>query len=236
METTDQLKQCSICKVKKCLHEYYNYFDNRYNKQRYASACKGCTKDLRSRPEARKRIEEFNQSDNKKVYMREYRKRNYVIDSHCKKNRIFMKKYRQRDYVKERYKEYMKQPENKLRNRIWNRSYNKMKSLTDEEFMFKRKLRRLISRAIIYKKSSNLKPFEILGCDYRDFRSYIESKFQGGMNWYNHGRYGWHIDHIKPLSWFNLRNQDEIKLSCHYTNLQPLWAKDNLKKHNCYIG
>jgi hypothetical protein len=52
--------------------------------------------------------------------------------------------------------------------------------------------------------------------------------FMAGMNWSNHGK--WHIDHITPLS--SAKTADELYTLCHYTNLQPLWAIDNLRKHD----
>ena len=57
---------------------------------------------------------------------------------------------------------------------------------------------------------------------------YLEAKFTEGMTWENHGL--WHIDHIKPCSSFNLLIEDEHHKCFHYSNLQPLWAKDNLSK------
>jgi hypothetical protein len=69
-----------------------------------------------------------------------------------------------------------------------------------------------------------------LGCSIDKLKSYLESKFLPGMSWDNHGQYGWHIDHIKPLSSFDLTDRKQLLEACHYTNLQPLWAKDNLSK------
>jgi hypothetical protein len=71
-----------------------------------------------------------------------------------------------------------------------------------------------------------------LGCSIPKLKIYLESLFQLGMSWDNYGFRGWHIDHIEPLSKFNLLNRDELLIACHYTNLQPLWWQDNIKKSN----
>jgi hypothetical protein len=71
-----------------------------------------------------------------------------------------------------------------------------------------------------------------LGCSVEEFKIYIESKFDSKMSWDNYGLKGWHIDHIIPLSSFNLNDVNEFKKATHYTNLQPMWAEDNLKKGN----
>ena len=67
-----------------------------------------------------------------------------------------------------------------------------------------------------------------LGCSIIELKAYLESKFQLGMTWENYGK--WHIDHIKPLSQFNLTDKSQLLLACHCTNLQPLWAIDNIRK------
>lgn len=70
--------------------------------------------------------------------------------------------------------------------------------------------------------------FELLGCSIDDFLQHLESQFTEGMSWGNQGE--WHIDHIKPCSSFDLSKEDEQRKCFHYTNLQPLWAIDNIKK------
>ena len=69
-----------------------------------------------------------------------------------------------------------------------------------------------------------------LGCSVEELKQYIESKFLPGMTWDNYGYYGWHIDHITPLASFDLTNRQQLLEACHYTNLQPMWAKDNMTK------
>jgi len=69
-----------------------------------------------------------------------------------------------------------------------------------------------------------------LGCSIDELKMHLESKFQYGMNWDNWSFEGWHIDHIVPLASFDLTDRKQLLLACHYTNLQPLWAIDNLSK------
>jgi len=70
----------------------------------------------------------------------------------------------------------------------------------------------------------------LIGCPIEHLKQYIESKFLPGMNWDNHSQQGWHIDHKIPCANFNLTIEEERKKCFHYTNLQPLWAKDNWSK------
>src|SRR5574343_381163 len=74
------------------------------------------------------------------------------------------------------------------------------------------------------------KTINLLGCSIEEFKKYLESKFQPGMTWENYGKYGWHIDHIIPCSAFNFLNPEDQKRCFHYTNMQPLWASENLSK------
>jgi hypothetical protein len=72
----------------------------------------------------------------------------------------------------------------------------------------------------------------ILGCDYEFFHLYMEMQFKPGMNWDNQGE--WHIDHKTPISW--AKTEEEVIKLNHYTNLQPLWAVENIQKGNRYAN
>jgi len=69
---------------------------------------------------------------------------------------------------------------------------------------------------------------DYLGCTVQELIDYLESKFYDDMSWENYGN--WEIDHIKPISGFDVTNDKQKKEVCHYSNLQPLWRKENLKK------
>lgn len=100
---------------------------------------------------------------------------------------------------------------------------------TDVLFRLRGLLRTRLRTALSgnYKSGSAIRN---LGCSLEEFKKHMESQFKPGMNWDNHGQYGWHIDHIKPLASFNLSDVNQLNEACHFTNLQPLWAKDNLVK------
>lgn len=125
------------------------------------------------------------------------------------------KRYNKKRYKTDKYNSYRKQYES-------NRYHN------DVQFRLTRLLRSRL-RLALKNNSKKSKTLEYLGCSIDDFKKYLESKFTSDMTWNNQGSY-WHIDHIKPLAKFNLCEESELKLACHYTNLQPLKAEDNLSK------
>ena len=89
---------------------------------------------------------------------------------------------------------------------------------------------RLRSRLYIaFKHSGYVKPQglgSLLGTTLADAKAHLEAKFDAGMSWDNYGQ--WHIDHVVPFA--SAKSLEEVVRLCHYTNLQPLWAKDNLSK------
>lgn len=70
----------------------------------------------------------------------------------------------------------------------------------------------------------------LLGISLPEFRQHIENQFSDGMSWDSYGYRGWHLDHKEPCATFDLTDPEQQKVCFHYTNLQPLWALDNLRK------
>lgn len=151
---------------------------------------------------------EYAKSDERKAYEKEYR------DSPEK-----------RHIANTRFKEHRKTTDYKK----WKKEYHSRRYRDDVEYKLQHLVRNRLLNSIKngVKKGSAVRD---LGCSIEELRMYLESKFQPGMSWENHGLHGWHIDHIRPLSSFDLGKEDEIKKACHYTNLQPLWASENIKK------
>jgi len=129
------------------------------------------------------------------------------------------------------------------RERLWHRTTGRRirKERYDNDLSFKLKisLRSRIKSALktqlsrVLKKYSSVGHIEaMLGCTLDELKQHLESKFKEGMTWENWSHKGWHVDHIYPLSKIDLTDPEQLKKACHYTNLQPLWARENLSKHD----
>ncbi len=141
------------------------------------------------------------------------------------------------DKIKQKYVENNKEKVKQSKKEWFNKNPNYQKEWSYKNYtsndlyrlkeIVRARLRVFFNHKNIFKKS---KTFEIIGCTPEFLKNYIEKQFTEGMSWDNHSRYGWHIDHIIPLS--SAKTEEEIYKLCHYTNLQPLWAEDNLRKSN----
>jgi hypothetical protein len=144
------------------------------------------------------------------------------VRSYCREcQKILRKEYS--DNNKEL--EYIYQLKYRKNNPNYNKDWQKNKRQRDILFRLRGNLR---SRLCNIVNNKTTKTLDSIGLDINDFKVFIENKFIDGMSWENYGE--WHIDHILPLSCGN--SVEEILCLNHYTNLQPLWAEDNLKKSN----
>jgi hypothetical protein len=143
---------------------------------------------------------------------------NDLIRNRCKLSRL---KYRDK-YLQSKREAYKK---NKHKYAL----YMRRKRRIDLCFRLKGNLRHRVYMAIKYnKKSTNT--ITLIGCPIEQLKTHLEKQFTPGMNWKNYGK--WHVDHIKPCSLFDLSVPEEQCKCFHYTNLQPLWAKENRVKSN----
>ena len=96
--------------------------------------------------------------------------------------------------------------------------------------VIRRAVHRLVKFGLNRPDSHTIAACELVGCSPDELVAHLEGQFKPGMTWDNHGRHGWHIDHIIPLAAADVSDPEQVALVAHYTNLQPLWAKENLSK------
>lgn len=168
-----------------------------------------------SRPENRKRAKERREKNRDKI--REYRKRN--AERIRIQGRAWARLNRDKLNARQRTRAA----------RIRHNTYLQRRRDNDPHWRMTHNLRQRIRKALkgISKSAAT---FDLIGCDYSTFRTYIESLWQLGMTWDNYGYRGWHIDHIKPCASFDLINPEQQRKCFHYSNLQPLWRVDNQRK------
>ena len=239
-------KICSKCKEEKEVCEFYT---DKSKIDGYYSSCKEC-----------KIIYSKTKVDEKKIYLKlwkidnpNYHKKfreknpNYVKEYYKNNKEVLLER------VKKHYHENKETILPKIRERAlkyyydnretrleYRKEYDKNNREKRNEYLSNKKkinpIYRLscIVRNRIYSflKNKNItkqnKTFDIVGCSPQSLKEHLENQFTDGMSWDN--RCEWHIDHIIPLS--SAKTEEEMCKLFHYTNLQPLWAEDNLKKSN----
>lgn len=238
------IQKCNTCEINKTLEEFA--FRNKQKEIRHKQ-CKIC---------ASQTAKEKNKANPRKSVRRKYSEEEIIIISEklcikcntIKSPDLFHKNYFRIDGLQKQCKNCQKEYNLENRDRF---NTNRRKRFSDpcsneRKSAYKRrnqriandsnyKIRLRLSRRIFeaVKNNNTKKAFctlELMGCSPLKLTAYLESKFQLGMSWENYGMHGWHVDHIKPCCSFDLTDPEQQKICFHYTNLQPLWAKDHYVK------
>jgi len=202
-----ETKICNCCKIEKSIT---NFSNNKRFEDNKNPTCKECDK-MRSLKYYYNNIDKIKEvikikrnTEDYKVYREKYLKENREEINRVKK----LYKLNNREKVLQDKREYYQRKKN------------------DPIFALTKRLRQGIYRSIRgVKLRSSL---DILGCTEEEFKTHIESQFTEGMSWDSLGDI--HMDHIIPIS--SAQTIEEVYKLNHYSNLRPLWAKDNLEKYN----
>lgn len=202
---------------------------------------KPCGKCKQNKP-----IEEFAKSSKTPSGLRSYCvkcDRSYYQDSEEVKRRVKEnreKRFREDPEYKKLVRERNRIRQQTTESRKITNANNKKRREEDVQFKLRGNITRNTTAAIKNHFKSG-KTIELLGCSIEHLKIYIESLWQPGMTWNNWGRMNgdgrsmWQIDHIIPCSAFDLSKPEEQRKCFHWSNLQPLWAIDNIKKSNWVI-
>jgi len=235
-------KECAKCRKMKSLGEFHKQKDGKFGVR---SRCKKCVV-LTGKQQEKKRIYDKKYDENHKEKRQKSRKEYWRNNKNIltQKNRIW------RDLNKEKIKQHKKKYRNENKEKIQeyfriNREKLSKKSLFRQHnnlnYRISHNLRIRLYDAL-FKKKKPCSTLKGLGCTIEELKHYLEKQFYNNpetgepMTWNNYGKLGWHIDHVKPLNWFDLSKEKDFLIAVHYTNLQPMWAEENYAKHNKFAG
>lgn len=158
----------------------------------------------------------------------------YLARARASYRRNRMKRKRTAALMRERRR---KDEKLKALDREYMSEYQRTRRRIDPLFRLKSALRCSVYGMVVRRSGGESKRTrDLIGCDYNHLKAYLESLWFPGMSWTNYGAYRidqpptWHIDHIRPCDSFDLTDPAQQKACFHYTNLQPLWAADNISK------
>jgi hypothetical protein len=204
-----------------------DFFDkDKCQKDGHKSQCKACKSKYSKSHNADSKVNERNKSLKKIYCLNNLEKEQQYRITHKVQSRKAQKDWylRNKGLLKEK-----------------RRIYAKIRSKHDINFKLCKNLRTRLYCAL----KDNLKTgsaVEDLGCSIAKLKIHLQLKFTRRpknsaqiMTWNNYEYSGWHIDHVRPLSSFDLSDPAQLKEACHYTNLQPLWSEENLRKSDSVL-
>jgi hypothetical protein len=213
-------KACRTCKQEKVFSDFYK---RSKNPDSLDTQCKICSNAYHA---------EYRLNHSEKIKI-------YGIRTRTKYKEKY-KLYREKNAIKTKIYKKIYDEKNALalkeKRKIYNNKHKQRRAMLDKNkywnnlnFRITQNLRTRIRRAIKGQIKTGTS-FKLLGCELPFLKLYLQNMFKNGMTWDNYGE--WQIDHIRPCASFNLVKQEEQEKCFHYTNLQPLWALENLKKNN----
>lgn len=212
------VKTCTKCGVEKLLVDFSLDKSRKFGRH---SQCKVCICAHQRRPEHRARQRARQQRPEVREYQRAYLRRPEVKERR--------RAYQQRQDASEQRRIYKQSPEYKE----WLRTYQRHRRRNDPAFKIAGNLRNRLFCAL-QGHSKSARTLELIGCDIDFLRRWLEAKFLPGMTWENYGE--WHVDHIMPCASFDLSDPVQQRTCFRWTNLQPLWAADNIRKSDNYAS
>lgn len=229
-------KICSCCKIAK---DIVDFNKNKSMKDGLSPQCKYCTKlgyEKYKEKRLKNKADYYQKNKDKKIkWQRKYYRDNKEARTEYNKQYNSLNKERigitKKEYIERNYELIQKKwAEYYQNNKDKRRAYEKNKRKVDPLFKLSSNIRRRLNSFIKNKKK---KSNSFIGCSYEFLKTYLEKKFTSEMSWDNYGSY-WHIDHVIPLA--SAQTEEELYKLCHYTNLQPLEAKENIRKGSKILG
>lgn len=248
-----ETKHCSLCNEDKPITDFYRTKTT----GKLSSRCKECIRVVQkskyhSDQNYRNRVISTNKKsveknkDKKRVRDKAYQSRAEIRERRNKRIReryqtkgitenrkqylsnymtTYNKEYKNRSEVKEKLIKYRKTEKYKSLKRAYHRRHK-----NDPKYKIRKSMSRNMWKSLKGKKDGSWT--RLVDYSVEELMKHLESKFVLDMNWNNYGK--WHIDHIQPVDSFNITSYkcEDFKKCWDLSNLQPLWAADNLKKSN----
>lgn len=203
-----QNKKCIECGVTKNIELFYLRKDSKDGHHNYCRVCHSNRNIIA--------VKKWRKTESGRIYMRMYSSKVRKMDKY-------------KDYLREYSRKYQSSDKGLAQRRIIDNRKRK-----DPHFKLNSNMGRAIRLALNGNKDNDW--FRLVDYSLGELVAHLESNFDEKMNWSNYGSY-WHIDHIKPRSSFNYQRPTDIEFrECwSLSNLQPLEAKENIRKSNYFI-